>query len=130
MTMEVKEMFDRYNIRYKLVVIWILAYAVLWCIFQSIFPVQAMELKLNQIEESIEKKDWNKAKEYTDMFKETFEKKKVFIQMNNSTEALTTFEHTIGQLEITVKHRQDSALEYVGALRDTTNLVIKPFSGP
>lgn len=49
--------------------------------------------------------------------------------MNNSTEALTTYEHTIGQLEITVRHKQESALEYVGALRESTNLVIRPFSG-
>jgi hypothetical protein len=38
--------------------------------------------------------------------------------MNNSTEIFTSFEHAIGQLEIRVRHSQDIALEYIGALRD------------
>jgi hypothetical protein len=57
-------------------------------------------------------------------------KKRFLIQVNNSTEVFTVFEHTIGQLEVTVKHHQESALEYVGALRETLNLVVKPFAGP
>lgn len=123
-------MFDRFDIRFKLVVIWILAFSALWFAFQNIFPLQSMEKQLNAIEDNIEKKNWAQAKVYTDKFKANFEKNRTFIQMNNSTEALTTFEHTIGQLEITVNHKQDSAIEYVGALRESTNLVIKPFSGP
>jgi hypothetical protein len=89
-----------------------------------------MENQLNQIEESIGKKDWTQATKHTAEFKESFSRSKLLIQMNNSTEALTTFEHTIGQLEVTVRHKHESALEYVGALRESTNLVIKPFSGP
>ena len=63
-------------------------------------------------------------------FKDNFKKNRLLIQMNNATEALIIFEHTIGQLEITVNNKQDSALEYIGALKDIMNLVIKPFSGP
>lgn len=123
-------MFYRFDIRYKIVLIWILAFTTMWITFQSILPLSSIEYELDKIEESIEKKDWIEASEYTAKFKENFKKNRVFIQMNNATEALTNFEHTIGQLEITVKHKQDSALEYIGALRETIDLVIKPFSGP
>lgn len=123
-------MFDRFDIRYKIVLIWILAFTTMWITFQSILPLRSIEYELDKIEESIEKGNWVEASEYTSKFKEDFKKNRVFIQMNNATEALTNFEHTIGQLDITVKHKQDSALEYIGALRETIDLVIKPFSGP
>ena len=123
-------MFDRLEIRSKIALIWLLAFIALWITFQSIFPLKSMEYQLDRIEESIEEKDWTEAREYTTEFKDNFTKNKMFIQMNNATEALTTFEHTIGQLEITVRHKQNSALEYIGALREAINLVIIPFSGP
>jgi|GEM_PF-1645091 hypothetical protein len=122
--------FDKIDMRYKLMLVWLLAFISLWAIFQSIFPSNTMKHQLNKIEESIKNKDWKQANKYTFEFKNTFSKKRYFIQMNNSTEAFITFEHTIGQLETTVKYNQESALEYVGALEESLNLVIKPFSGP
>ncbi|MBV7274269.1 hypothetical protein JMF89_02950 [Clostridiaceae bacterium UIB06] len=123
-------MFDRYEVRYKIALTWILAFVVMWMVFQRILPLNSMKNQLNTIEESIEMNNWTQASEYTAKLKDNFMKNRMFIQMNNATEALTVFEHTIGQLEITVKYKQDSALEYIGALRETINLVIKPFSGP
>lgn len=123
-------MFDRFDVRYKLAIIWLLVFAGLWLIFKNIFPMNSMDQQLAKIEESIDKKDWNKASEYAKEFKENFKRNKVFIQMNNSTEALTAFEQAVGELEITVRYKQDSAIEYIGALRETINFVIKPFSGP
>lgn len=123
-------MFDRFDIRYKIAFVWLIAFIALWITFQSIFPLKSMEYQLNRIEESIEVKNWTQANKYTSEFRDNFKKNIIFIEMNNSTEALTTFEHTIGQLEITVKHEKDSALEYIGALRAAMNLVIMPFSGP
>lgn len=123
-------MFDRFDIRYKIVLIWILAFTTMWITFQSILPSRSIEYELDKIEESIEKGNWVEASKYTAKFKEDFKKSRMFIQMNNATEAFTNFEHTVGQLDITVKHKQDSALEYIGALRETIDLVIKPFSGP
>lgn len=123
-------MFDRFDVRYKIAFVWVIAFIALWITFQSIYPVKSMEYQLNRIEQSIEVKNWAQANKYTSEFRNTFKKYRLFIQMNNSTEALTTFEHTIGQLDITVKHHKDSALEYIGALRAAMNLVVIPFSGP
>lgn len=122
--------FDKIDMRYKLMLVWLLAFINLWAIFQSVFPSNTLKDQLNKIEESIKNKDWKQANKWTFEFKNTFGKKRYFIQMNNSTEAFVTFEHTIGQLETTIKYNQESALEYVGALKESLNLVIKPFSGP
>lgn len=123
-------MFGRFDIRYKIMLIWLFSFIILWAAFKSILPLNSMKQQLNKIEECIARKNWTQANEYTREFKDNFIKNRVFIQMNNSTEALTNFEYTIGQLEMTVKYNQESALEYIGALRDALNLVIKPFSGP
>lgn len=122
--------FDRFDMRYKIALVWILGLVVLWTVFQNILPLNSMGYQLDRIEEGIEKKNWTQASKYTNEFKNNFKKNRSLIQMNNATEALIIFEQTIGQLEITVNNKQDSALEYVGALKDITNLVIKPFSGP
>ena len=89
-----------------------------------------MDDQLNKIQISIEQGDWSKANQYTEEFVHNFESNKFIIQINNATEALISFEHTVGQLKVTVKNKQDSSLEYVGALREIINLVVKPFSGP
>lgn len=110
--------------------VWLLAFIGLWTIFQSTLPLNTMKYQLDKIEQSIVEDDWQQAIEYTAEFKDIFNKKRFFIQINNATEAFTVFEHTIGQLEVTVKNNQESSLEYIGALREILNLVIKPFSGP
>lgn len=123
-------MFDIYNVRYKICLVWLLSFTLIWIIFQNTFPLNSMSTQLDKIEESIQNGNWDDAEKYTLQFKKTFITNRMFIQMNNATEALVNFEHTIGQLEMTVKYRQDSALEFVGALKESLNLVIKPFSGP
>jgi hypothetical protein len=123
-------MFEKSDIRYKLAVVWVLVFVGIWVIFHKSFPMKSMDQLLSQIEVSMEKEDWAQAKKYAAEFRESFRKNRVFIQMNNATEALTVFEQNIGQLETSVKHEQDSAFEYIGALRESINLVIKPFSGP
>ncbi|QAA34870.1 DUF4363 family protein [Clostridium manihotivorum] len=123
-------MFDNYDIRYKIAIIWFLAFILLWIIFRNILPLKSMNYQLNNIQASIEQGDWKKADQYTEEFVHNFESNKFIIQINNATEALISFEHTVGQLKVTVKNKQDSSLEYVGALREMINLVVKPFSGP
>lgn len=123
-------MFSKSDMRYKLMIVWFLAFIGLWMLFKYTFPINTMMKQLNVIEERIEEKDWEAAIDHTTRFKEIFNKNRYFIQMNNSTEAFLTFEHTIGQLEITVNHKQENAFEYIGALKESLNLVIKPFSAP
>jgi hypothetical protein len=125
-----ESMFDDYNIRHKIAIIWFLSFILLWIIFRNILPLKSMNYQLNKIQATIEQGDWKKADQYTEEFVHNFESNKFIIQVNNATEALISFEHTVGQLKVTVKNKQDSSLEYVGALREMINLVIKPFSGP
>ena len=75
-------------------------------------------------------KDWNNAKKSMEQLNEIYDSKKAVIQMSNATEIYTTFELTMGQLEAAVKHEQDSAVEYIGALSSSLDFVMKPFSGP
>jgi hypothetical protein len=82
------------------------------------------------LEKSIVNKDWEQANQYMDELKYTFEKKRYLVQINNATEIFATFDLTLGQLASSVKHNQDSSLEYIGALKETLKLVVKPFSGP
>jgi hypothetical protein len=118
------------EMRYTLSVVWILAFLGLFSIFQTTFPLKTFNNQLDLLEKSILNKDWEEANLYMTEFKDTFEKKRYFIQINNSTEMFGTFDLTLGQLDSTVRHNQDSALEYIGALKETLKLVVKPFSGP
>ena len=118
------------EMRYTLSVVWILAFLGLFSIFQSTFPLKTLNSDLDMLEKSIVNKDWDQANQYMAELKDTFEKKRYLVQINNSTEIFGTFDLTLGQLDSTVKHNQDSALEYIGALKETLKLVVKPFSGP
>lgn len=123
-------MFSKIYMRYKIAFVWMIAFVALWIVFQIKSPLNNMKYQLDMIEQSIVKKDWKQANEYTTQFRNTFINNRTLIQTNNSTEAVISFDHTIGQLEITVKHNQESSLEYVGALKELLKLVVKPFSGP
>ena len=123
-------MFDKFKIRDKVMLVWIIGFISTWIIFSCILPLSELNYHLDKIEQSIENKNWDEANRYTYQFIDIYSKKRFFILMNNSTEALTVFEQTIGQLEINVKNKQDSALDFVGALKSTIKFVIKAFSGP
>lgn len=128
--MGVIDTFGYKNMGYKVAVVWLLSFITVWIVFENIIPRDSILLQLNKIEESIQDRNWNEAKTEMNILKDTYKKNRLFVQMNNATEIFTTFEHTLGQLEITVKHEQEAAIEYVGALKETLNLVMKPFSGP
>lgn len=123
-------MFDEIRIRYILALVWLLLFIGLWSLFQISLPYNTMKSQLDEIEKNIGNNDWEKINEYTTKFNDTYNKKHYLIKMNNSTEALTNFEHTIGQLTASAKHNSESTLEYAGALREMLKFVVKPFSGP
>jgi hypothetical protein len=111
-------------------IVWLVCFILLWAIFTFLLPRNELKIQLNEIEESIVNKDWNKAKKSTEQFINTFNKKKAIIQMNNATEIYTNFQLVLGQLDSSVHYEQEAALEYVGALKGSIDLVIKAFSGP
>ncbi len=118
------------DIRYKLMIVWVVAFLMVWVIFYSSFNMLGLEKDLDKIIECVENKDWNQAKTYTDKFTKSFFDKKYLIQVNNATEIFTTFEPAVRQMELSVKNKQESALEYAGYLKEGLNFVVKPFSGP
>ncbi|MBE6068756.1 MAG: DUF4363 family protein [Clostridium lundense] len=111
-------------------VTWIICFAVMWIIFSIVLPNDEFNTHLNQIEKSVTNKDWNNAQKSMEELKSVYNKKRVFIQMNNATEIFTTFELTMGQLETSVQHKQDAAIQYIGAIRNSLDFVMKAFSGP
>jgi len=123
-------MFDKGDMRGRIALVWLLSFIILWTMFCLLLPLKTMNSQLDNIEQSIASDNWKQANEYTAQFIKTYEKSRYFIQTNNSTEILTSFEYIIGQLDLTVKYNQDSALEYIGALRASLNFVVKPFAGP
>ncbi|MBC2399705.1 DUF4363 family protein [Clostridium tetanomorphum] len=116
--------------RFVVGVIWIISFVVMWNIFNVLLPKNEFKIQLNQIEESVSKKDWNQARKSMVQLKNIYNRNRIFIQANNATEILTTFNYTMGQLDVSIQHEQNAALEYIGGLKSSLNLVMRPFSGP
>lgn len=123
-------LFVENKMRGYIAVIWIICFIGMWIIFSIVLPNNEFDTYLNQIEKSVTSEDWNNAKKSMEELKNVYNKKRVAIQMNNATEIFTTFELTMGQLEASVKYEQDTAVEYIGAIRNSLDFVMKAFSGP
>jgi hypothetical protein len=120
----------RNDFRFLIGMIWIISFIVVWGIFSIFLPKNAFKNKLNQIEQSVSKQDWKEAKKSMAELKNIYNKNRILIQANNATEILTTFDYTIGQLDSSIKHEQNSSLEYIGGLKSSLDFVLKSFSGP
>lgn len=123
-------MFDKIDMRHIIAVIWVVCFTLLWIVFAKVLPYKTMNSDLTIIEQSIKSKNWEQAGRSMKNLKATHDKYRKIIQMNNATEIYTNFEALFGQLEVTVENKQDSAIEYVGALKESLKLVAKAFSGP
>lgn len=123
-------MFNKSDMRLNIAIIWLLCFIALWFIFNSLIPKHEFEVELNQIEKSVTKKDWKQAKKSMQELNNIYNRKRVFIQMNNATEIFTNFDLTIGQLDTSIQHEQEAAIEFIGGLRATLDFVMKTFSGP
>jgi len=118
------------RMRFAIAAVWLICFTSMWFVFEIILPEKEFTTHLNQIEKSVADKNWNTAKESMRKLRKVYDNKRAVIQTNNATEILTTFDLTMGQLEASVAHEQDSAVEYVGALKSTLNFVLQAFSGP
>lgn len=118
------------KMRFIIAAVWLISFTSMWFIFRTVLPYKEFEIQLNQIEKNIESKEWDKAKKSMKKLDDIYRNKRTAIQVNNATEILTTFDLTMGQLEASVQHEQEAAVEYVGALKSTLDFVMKAFSGP
>lgn len=123
-------MFIGVDIRKKLAIVWLVLFLMIWVVFTALVKVGTMREQLDRIEQAVSDKDWKRAEFDTDRFKNTYKARKYIIQMNNSSEIYITFEHTVEQLDLAVKNKQESAIEYVGLLKGALNYAVKPFSEP
>lgn len=110
--------------------VWIISFTIMWFIFSVFLPESEFKTQLNKVEQNVSKEDWNEAKESMEELKDIYNKNKIIIQANNATEILTTFNYTMGQLDVSIQHEEDDALEYIGGLKSSLGFVMKPFSGP
>lgn len=110
--------------------VWLVSFLAMWIIFKAVLPDVDFNVHLDRIEKNVEGKDWNNAKKSMNELKNLYNRKKVVIQMNNATEIFTTFDLTMGQLESSIEHEQEAAIEYIGAIRESLDFVMKAFSGP
>lgn len=111
-------------------IVWIISFAIVWIIFGVRLPKNEFKVKLNEIEESIVKENWNEAKISMEELKIIYEKNRMLIQANNSSEILLNFDFALGQLDNSIQYEEDSALEYIGGLKSSLNYVMKAFPGP
>ncbi|WP_291639875.1 hypothetical protein [Clostridium sp.] len=116
--------------RLAIAITWVISFAFMWIVFNALLPENEFNMKLDQIEKSVEIKDWKQAKKSMEELKKIYDKNVILIQTNNATEILTTFEFAIGQLDISIQHEQNAALEYIGGLKSSLDFVMKAFSGP
>lgn len=123
-------MFGKSDIRYKLAIVWIVAFLLMWFVFSNTFQVDSLRNDLDNIIKGIESNDWEQADKFTAKFSSNYYSKKYIYQINNSTEMFATFEYSVRQLNLAVRNRQESALEYAGLLREGINYVAEPFTGP
>ncbi len=123
-------MFGKFDLRYKLAIVWIAGFLLLWFIFYSTFRADSLKYDLDQIIKGIENADWEQADKFTAKFSNNYCNRKYIYQINNSTEMFATFEYSVRQLKLAVRNRQESALEYAGLLREGINFVAEPFTGP
>ncbi len=120
----------RKNMRYILALSWLIAFICLWLLFHAAFDYTDIKNQITLLEKSIESKDWTQAQEYLVQFEKSYEAKRNLVRLNNSTEAFIILEHSIEQLDTTIKNNQESSLEYIGEIKGVLNFVLKPFAGP
>jgi hypothetical protein len=123
-------LFGANKMRYMVAASWLISFVGMWLLFNALLPREQFKTHLNEIEKSVSVKDWDEAKRSMEQLKNLYNKKRTVIQMNNATEIFTSFDLTMGQLEASVGHEQEAAIEYVGALEATLDFVLKAFSGP
>lgn len=123
-------MFRNMEMRYKIMLTWVLCFLVLWIAFEKALPKNEFSSCLNNIEKSINNKNWTEAKKSANELKKIYENNKIIIRANNATEAMATFQNTLGQLYISVEYEQEAALEYIGALKESLDWVLEGFSAP
>lgn len=118
------------DMRPTIEIVWLISFIVMWLTFSAFIPEKKFNLKLNEIEKSVSKQDWKQAEKSMKELKSIYNKRRVLIQANNATEILTTFDYAMGELELSIQHEQDAALEHIGGLRSTLDFVLNAFSGP
>lgn len=124
-------MFDRAYLRRYIAVIWIIALLLLLGVFQYILlPKDSIINKLTTLEQSIQREEWASALMEMKDFRGYWEKARLRIQINNSSEDFAVLEQTLGELESQIKYREDDALESIGGLKEIFNKLTKAFPGP
>ncbi len=118
------------DMRKFIVVLWTIAFLLLWGGFYLLLPEKALIREIDKMEKSIVKEDWDSAQKQLDDFKKTYYDKKILIQSNNATEAFINFNNNLGQLDYCIRNKEPSALEYLGALKFSLDYSVKGFSGP
>lgn len=123
-------MFGKFDIRYRIMLVWLTAFIFLWISMYGASDINEMRNDLDEVIAGVQNDDWKQAEICTSRFSNEFYSKKYIVQINNATEIYLNFEYSVKQLELAVKNRQISALEYAGLLKEALDYTVKPFSGP
>ncbi len=118
------------DIRRKLALVWLVLFLLMWLVFTVCFKTGTMLSQLEAVEQAVTSKDWSEAEKETEKFTAAYKSRKYFIDINNSSEISITFNHTVEQLAVAVKNKQDSALEYTGLLKAALGYAVRPFAEP
>lgn len=100
-----------------MVIVLIFSLVFMWSIIGASLPTDEISAQLNQIEESIIRKDWEQAKMSMEVLKTIYKSNKVLVQGSNSNEVISTLDYIIAELKTSIDNEQDTALEYIRALK-------------
>lgn len=123
-------MIEKNDKRTLIKIVWIISFVIMWIIFAVRLPGNEFRVKLNDIEKNIVKEEWNEANKSMEELKKIYDKKRLLIQSNNASEVLKNFDFALGQLENSIRAKENSSLEYIGGLKASLNYVMKAFPGP
>ena len=104
-------------IRPSLVIVLIFSLVFMWIIIGASLPTDEISVQLNQIEESIIRKDWEQAKISVEVLKTIYNSNKVLVQGSNSNEVISTLDYILAELKNSIDNEQDTALEYIRGLK-------------
>ncbi len=123
-------MFDRTEISYYIMIIWVLGFITMWTWIGLAMPQQVMTGTIDLLISHIEAGDWQSAQIDIDTVNNLWQQNKFVMQLANGSEQISAFEETLGELKQAVKNNNDSAISSVGAFKTMAREVTSPFPGP
>jgi|GEM_PF-3160197 len=125
-------MFDKKGARTVVTVCWLTALIALILAYTfGMKPVRDAAFgKIDSLEQNIAARDWAQARSDQDALEKLWKKNKAAVQLNNLSPSVSRFEQELAQIKTLVRNQDQSALSYLGILRNTFDSITSLFPTP